>query len=69
MTFSNMIAKASGGKFYYTLQKKQIDVFSLFRQTAQKVDHGWQKCAQRDCVSPGKRGGNASEGGNKTGTG
>ena len=45
MTFSN-IAKASGGKFYYTSQKKQIDVFSLFRQTAQKVDHGWQKCAQ-----------------------
>ena len=42
MTFSNTIAKASGGKSYYTLQKKRIDVFSLFRQTAQKVDHGWQ---------------------------
>lgn len=46
MAFSNMIAKASEGKFYYTSQKKQIDVFSLFRQTAQKVDHGWQKCTQ-----------------------
>lgn len=62
MTFSNMIAKATGGKFYYTSQKKQIDVFSLFKQTAQKVDHGWQKCTG-GCVSPGKRGGNASEAG------
>lgn len=43
MTFSSMIARAAGGKFHYTSQKKRIGVISVSKGTAQRVNHGWHK--------------------------